>query len=80
VESTAILHSSFAYLKVKSDLVWQIFLDFPPLTEFFLCSIIYKDLVYILDSVPDPDPWDLLVFGPPGSGSFYQQTKKFEKP
>ncbi len=30
-------------------------------------------------SVPDPDPPDPHAFGPPGSGSFYQQAKIVEK-
>jgi len=30
-------------------------------------------------SVPDPDPTDPRVFGPPGSGSFYHQAKIVRK-
>jgi hypothetical protein len=31
------------------------------------------------DPNPDPDPLDPHVFGPPGSGSFYQQAKNVRK-
>jgi hypothetical protein len=33
----------------------------------------------VLGSVPDPDPPDPHVFGPPGSGSFYHHAKKVRK-
>jgi hypothetical protein len=56
---------AFTLCLLKSDLVWQSFLDFAPLTDFFLCSIISKDLVCILGSVRDPDPRGLSVFEPP---------------
>jgi hypothetical protein len=36
-------------------------------------------LLRSLNSVPNPDPPDPHVFGPPGSGSFYQQARIVRK-
>jgi hypothetical protein len=39
----------------------------------------FSSLSFATTSVADPDPSDPYVFGPPGSGSFYQQAKIVRK-
>jgi hypothetical protein len=38
-----------------------------------------SQVIFLLNSVPDPDPLDPYVFGPPGSGSLYEQAKQIYK-
>jgi hypothetical protein len=42
-------------------------------------SDVDRNTTVVMSSVPDPDPPDPHVFGPPGSGSFYHQAKIVRK-
>jgi hypothetical protein len=42
-------------------------------------SDVERNTTVVMSSVPDPDPPDPHVFGPPGSGSFYHQAKIVRK-
>ncbi len=44
-----------------------------------MAKFFYRKVIKEKASVPDPDPTDPHVFGPPGSGSFYQQAKIVRK-
>jgi hypothetical protein len=52
------------------------YLDLGDCHEIFRCKFILHRTPSV--SVPDPDP-DPYVFGPPGSGSFYQQAEIVRK-
>jgi hypothetical protein len=46
------------------------------LKQIFDPKYISKITLALVTSVPDPDPPDPDVFGPPGTGSFYHKAKK----